>query len=135
MQAEVGVALDDLAPRAAVRQSGKLVAVHQHEVRLRRQCRDGAAHGKQRGLQDVDFVDNIGIHRLNAVGQGALRNLFKEAPPRFFRELFGVVKPVKAGVRRQNDGRRNNGARQRPPPPASSTPHTRAPKSMRQMPS
>ena len=45
-----GVSLDDLAPHCAKGQLGKLVPVDKYQVRLRGQRRDGAAHGKQRGL-------------------------------------------------------------------------------------
>jgi hypothetical protein len=86
----------------------RVAAVDQQIIRAERQLLDGAAHGFERSLANVDAVDGLGVHRRNGPANRMGANLPVKGDALFFRELFRVVQAVELEAGRQNHRRRHH---------------------------
>jgi hypothetical protein len=69
-----------------------VAAVNEQKVRAERQSLDGATHGQQRRLANIDAVNGFSVHGGDGPGKQRVRaNLAGRSSLRFFlRELLGV---------------------------------------------
>jgi hypothetical protein len=121
-----GVALDDGLLRA-VPVDG-VAAVDEQEVGAERQLLDGAAHGQQRGLADVDAVDGLRIDRRNGPGNGVGANLHGRARCAFSRRAFLSRSGLAGGSRGRITAAATTGPNSGPRPTSSSPAMRSAPR-------
>ena len=106
-----GVALDDGLGLHI--QHGQLVAIHQNQYRLQSQAQHRAAHGQQRGLQDVHAIDLFDRGLGNAAAQRLGTDLVIECLAARSRELLGIVQTLDGMEIVKNDSGGHHGAGQR----------------------
>ena len=87
-------------------------AVHQHVLGGHAQPPDGALHGQQAGLQDVELIYFGHSGQGHVPGQGLLLDGGGQGLALPGGELFGVFQAGQPAVGRQDDGGRHYGAGQ-----------------------
>ena len=107
--AELTIAFDD-AVVWNVLVGVKAVAVYQQRLGAYGQLIDGAVHGQERGVEDVDFIDFLLIYRCHGPGKRAGFDVGAQFFALRLVELLGIVEEWMIKARGQNDGRCEHGA-------------------------
>ena len=81
------------------------VSVHQKSLRTNGQLVECPVHGKERSVEDIDFVDFLRRDDTYGPCQCVPLYLFAQQIPLLFAQLFGVVEHLIAVIFRQDDRR------------------------------
>ena len=88
------------------------VAVDEQVLRTDGELVDGAVHGQERGVEDVDFVDFLRRDDAHGPRQGLPLDDLAQSVSLVLGQLLGVVQQFVAEILRQDDGGGIDGARQ-----------------------